>query len=260
MNIRSLSDALSARFPEKDRASFDFDGLQVCPDEGREVRRIVTALDVTRESVAAAIDSGADLLLTHHPILFSPVRTLDPASSMDADLATTLLKNSVALITLHTRFDAGLGGINDTLAEKLGLTCVTPFGTADEPTPLGRIGNLKMPLSPEEFAQEVGRVLGTHVLLTSGESPVLRTVVVGGAAGDYLEATLESDADAIVTGELSHHRRLLAAYRKKTVIEAGHFGSEIVFCEAAERVLLEIDPTLDVCAFSKTPHEVAILP
>ena len=258
MNIRSLSDALTARFPEEDRASFDFDGLQVCPDEEREVRRIVTALDVTKESVAAAIDCGADLLLTHHPILFSPVRTLDPASSMDANLATTLLKNGIALITLHTRFDAGVGGINDTLAKKLALDSPLPFGTDDEPTKLGRIGDLKKPLSPEEFAKEVSRALGTHVLLTDGKRPVRRTVVVGGAAGDYLEATLESDADAIVTGELSHHRRLLAAYRGKTVIEAGHFGSEILFCEAVKAVLETLDPTLDVRAFRDTPHEVCI--
>lgn len=259
MNVRELYNRLNELYPEEHRSSFDFDGLQICADEAREVRRIVTALDVTRQSVQTAVKRHADTLITHHPIFFSGTRTLDPLSSMDADLATQLMRHSINLITLHTRFDAGVGGINDTLCEKLGLTDVVPFGLPDEPIPLGRIGRLPEPMAPFEFTCEVTEALDNYTLMTYGHFMIERVLVVGGAAGDYLPAFLQSDADALVTGELSHHRRLQIFHAKKTAVEASHYGSEVIFCEAIGKVLSRIDENLKVMAFPETPHEQCVV-
>ena len=257
MNLQELYRALCARFPEEDRASFDLDGLQLAPDLSREVKTILTALDVTRESVAAAKEIGADLLLTHHPILFSGVRTLDPTSSMDAENATALLTGGIAHISLHTRFDAGKGGINDTLARKLGLTDICIFGTEEDPA-LGRRGVLKEPMSSEDFARFVADTLGTHVLLTKGRDTVETVAVVGGAAGDFLDAFTQTNLDALVTGEVAHHRRLLASHAHKTLLEASHYGSEILFCEAIQTVLGELPLSAKIVPFINTPHEICI--
>lgn len=257
MTIQALYDALCTRFPESARASFDFDGLQLCPEPQKDVETIVCALDVTRESVEAAIGNHATVLITHHPIFFAGVRTLDPSSSMDAELATELLKNGVAHISLHTRFDAGEGGINDTLAKKLVLENVLPFGTEEEPT-LGRQGELKEAMNSEAFAQFVADTLSTHVLFTSGNETVKRVAVVGGAAGDFLDAFVKTDLDALVTGEVAHHRRLLISHEQKTLVEASHYGSEIVFCEAIAKVLSDLNAAADVISFTGTPHERSI--
>ncbi len=257
MNLQDLYRALCARFPEEGRCAFDLDGLQLAPDLSREIKTVVCALDVTRESVSAAKKAGAELLLTHHPIFFSGVRTLDPGSSMDAENATELLTSGIAHISLHTRFDAGEGGINDTLAKKLSLSDVRPFGTAEEPT-LGRCGILKDKMTSEDFARFVADALGTHVLFTSGSDTVRSVAIVGGAAGDFLDAFVETDLDALVTGEVAHHRRLTVSHANKTLLEASHYGSEIVFCEAIEAVLAELIPTAEIVPFVDTPHEICI--
>lgn len=258
MNVRTLYQALCEAFPEETRASFDLDGLQLCPEEGREIRHIVTALDVTRESVEEAKRRGAELLVTHHPILFSAVRTLDPCSSMDAQNATELLKSGIALISLHTRFDAACGGINDTLCKKLTLENVRPFGLTDDPIPLGRVGYLPEALSAEEFANKVTLALDTHVLLTTAARPIKSVAVVGGAAGDYLDAWVNTDVDALLTGEVAHHRRLLASHAGKVLAEAGHWGTEHVFCEAIAPFLKKLVPSAEITAFLQTPHEVCV--
>lgn len=258
MTQRELYDALTARFPLKCAAPYDFDGLQICPDETRPVRRVVCALDLTSDSVQKAKESGADLLITHHPIFFGGIRTLDPAFSHDTKNATALLAAGIAHISLHTRFDAGDGGINDTLAAKLRLTDVEGFGTDDEIRKLGRIGNTA-PVSSREFAAFCARTLGTHVLLTDAGNTVRRVAAVGGSAGDYLDLFLLSDADALVTGEVSHHHRIAANEAGKTLIEAGHYGSEIVFCEAITKVLLSLEDAPEIIPMTDTCHEVCIL-
>lgn len=259
MTIRTLYDALCERVPLSQSAAFDLDGLQLCPDPAREVRRIVCALDVTEDSVRYAIDAQADLLLTHHPILFSPVRTLDPDSSMDAKNATALLAAGIAHISLHTRFDAAEGGINDTLAALFGLSDPTGFGHADEPVPLGRQGDVPAQ-SAEDFARTVADALGCHVSLVDAGNPVRRVAVVGGSAGDYAELLLDSDADLLVTGELAHHRLLAAAQAGKSVVCAGHYHTEICFVSAVRPLLEQLAGEADILPFYDTAHERCIAP
>ncbi|MBR6530694.1 MAG: Nif3-like dinuclear metal center hexameric protein [Clostridia bacterium] len=261
MTVRSFYLALCERYPEENRSSFDFDGLQLCPDENREVKTVLVALDLTRESVDMAIETGCDVLLTHHPILFSGVRTLDPSSNMDAENATRLITHGIAHISLHTRFDGGKGGINDALAKKLGLTCIKPFGIdANDPFPLGRKGELEHEMQPKDFAAFAASVLGCHVLLTDGGNTVKRVAVLGGAAGEFTERFVEEgDCDALLTGEVAHHRKLLVAHARKTLAEAGHYGSEKIFIEAILPVISDVDPAIATAPFFDTAHEICVL-
>ncbi len=257
MTIRELYAKLEDRFPQDLRASFDLDGLQLCADEVRDIRRIVCALDVTSESVEYALTQKADLLITHHPLFFSPIRTLDTAESYEARCATRLLQAGISHISLHTRFDAGVGGINDTLAKVLGLVDIVPFGTPDEVMGLGRIGTV-CACTAREFARHCAKKLSTHVLVTDAQNEIRRVAVVGGAAGDYLELFLDSDADLLVTGELNHHRRIAARQAHKSVVEAGHYGSEILFTEAITAVLKPLLEQAQILPFVDTPHEACI--
>ena len=257
-DIRSFYEALCRLYPERDACPGDTDGLQICPEPDRPVRRVLCALDLCASSVNAAKRVGADLLLTHHPIFYGGVRTLDPDRHPENRSVCDLILSKIAHISLHTRFDAGNGGMNDTLCAILGLKNVSETGLPDEPRKLARVGDLETPCTPEAFAEFVSGSLDTDVLLTDGGRTIRRVLVVTGGGKDYADLFFHSDADAFLSGELSHHVRVDAADLKKTVLEAGHYGTEKIFLQAIAPVVKRIDDTIELFFCPDTPHEIAI--
>jgi dinuclear metal center YbgI/SA1388 family protein len=197
---------------------------------GESVERVLIALDATMAVADEAIDDGFDMILAHHPTLFTPVKALDHRHSTDAVLMK-LIQAGISLYAAHTTFDKAEGGINDMLANRLGLTdTVMAAGPEDG---LMRVGKLPRSLDVSAFAEHVKRVLDTdavHMSEYCGKT-VCTVAVLGGSGGDFAAAAKAAGADALVTGEAKHHHFLEAAALELLLIEAGHYATEHGFVD-----------------------------
>ncbi len=187
----------------------------------KDIRKVLVALDCTCEVASEAVEGGYDMVLTHHPKLFSPVKRLLPE---DPELAPlfTLIKHDIGLYAAHTNLDAAPDGVNDCLARTLELSDITPL----PPDMLGRIGTYAPGGNIGEFARHTAHALKTCIRVTDAGVPVSRVALVGGAGGDDILAAFEAGADTFVTGEAKHHQALNAKQLGINLIVAGHFETE----------------------------------
>ena len=239
MTVRELYAALCRDYPEALSAPWDHDGVMVAPDLDAPVRHVLCALDVTEATVAHAKAIGADLILSHHPMLFRPVSSVSGDSPTGRKLAE-LLCAGISVLSFHTRADAAPGGVNDLLARALGLCEVTGFADG-----LGRIGSLPAPLTLEDFCAAVRRALGAPLLLIgNGGRAVSRVAVLGGSGKDELGAAIAAGADTYLSGRLSYETVNEAADLGINLIEAGHFYTEAPLPRSWARTLPERYPGL----------------
>lgn len=248
MTVAELYRALSERIPGEYSASFDNDGLSCCPDGTRRVRRVLVALDATEETVRTAADGNYDVLLTHHPLIFSPLKALNGEDAVSRKLLT-LAAAGVAAMAFHTRLDALPGGVNDVLAGLFGLTDVTPFGVAGEPL-CGRVGNLPQETEAADFAELVKEKLHTPRVILAGKGKVRRVAVLGGEGKDDIEAARAAGADLFLSGRLGYHRMLDAPEDGMCMIEAGHFATEVPVLALLAEFVRELTPGAEVTVLS----------
>lgn len=236
MTVREFYKALCAIIPRELGCDWDVDGLNVCPDPEREVRRVLVALDATNEVVDKAVSEGYDVIFTHHPMLFGGLKNV-VADDYDGAKVIKLCKSGVSAISFHTRIDAAKGGVNDKLASLVGLENVEIVG--DER--IMRVGTLAKPISAGEFAAKVKEVLGAPAVLCADAGvPVHRVAVVGGSGKSELELALASGADTFLTGELKYSQYCDAD--KLNLLVAGHFYTEQPICARLCALIAEVDP------------------
>lgn len=235
MTVQAVYDYLNERAPFATAEEWDNPGLLV-GDPKQDVTGILVALDATVGALEAAEAMGANLLVTHHPVIFAPLKRLEGSS-----LPYRLAQASVSLIAAHTNLDKAEGGVNDTLAARLGLTDLSV--AADGYT---RIGRLPQPMSAKAFAAHVAQVLDTTVRY-NGEKTVSTVAVCGGGGGDFITDCIGC-ADAYVTGEVKHHEWLAAADRIQ-VVEAGHYATEVPVVDTLCGWLQEAFPTVMVTPY-----------
>lgn len=224
MTVHDLYCTLDKLYPRSLSCSWDNDGLMVCADLSCEVKRVLLALDATNDAIAYAVREGCQVLLTHHPMLFRPLKNITP-DSLNGERTLSALKADLAVISLHTRLDAGGDGVNDALVDALGLTSSGTFGDDESPA-LGRLSCLEKEMTPSEFSAFVKEKLGAPVVHYTGNRMVKNVAVVGGGGKDFIYPALTAGADTLLTGEVSYNSVLDAADDGINVIEAGHYFTE----------------------------------
>lgn len=243
ITIKDILTALEAFAPFATAEEWDNSGL-IVGDENQTVTSIVTALDVTPSVIEQAKRLGAQLIVSHHPVIFNPITRLNTA-----DPAYQLANHDIAAIAVHTNGDKAQGGVNDRLAVLLGLLGVT---VAEDG--MTRIGRLPESMSSQEFAQYTAKALHTAVRVKSGTDTVGIVAVCGGAAAD-LVIPLLSQVDAAVTGEVKHHEWLQVP-TQKTLVDGGHYATEIAMAAVLASYLLTQFPTLRITVADETaPYE-----
>lgn len=203
---------------------------------GDTVSRVLIALDATPAVAKEAKDKNCDMLLVHHPLLFSPLKSLSFDNAADAVLMT-LIRSNISLYAAHTTFDRAQGGIGDALAQRLGLCDVMTVPDAGEM--LMRVGELEQTLNKSELVTHVKQVLAVEaVKVSAGDFDGIKHVaVVGGSGGDFVAAAKSAGAQVLVTGEAKHHHFIEAAAAGLLLIEAGHFHTECAFAERIDMSL-----------------------
>ena len=242
MTVREIYERLCEKIPESLREEWDNDGLMCSSDDTLEVNRALVTLDVTEEAVDYAISNGFNLILSHHPLIFRPVKNITEDNNVSRKLIK-LIKSDVVVISLHTRADKVPGGVNDILADILGIKEPLPFGDGA----LGRIGNLSEELTVEDFSYLLKGLLDCDgVKVGDALIPVQRVAVVGGDGKDYVSAALTAGADTYVSGRLSYNIMAEAAELGINLIEAGHFFTEQPVTAYFQSLLMRLDPLMYV--------------
>jgi dinuclear metal center YbgI/SA1388 family protein len=244
----ALSEVVAAferLYPPQSALSWDRVGL-VSGDLGQPVSLVHFAVDPTLAVIDEARAAGADLLVTHHPLLLHGVHSVSTSSAKGASV-TSLIRNDIALYVAHTNADVASPGVSDALADACSLLDVEPLESANGMSPgVGRVGSLAVPLTLREFAQKLGEVLpqaaGGIRVAGPADALVRRVAVVGGAGDDMFEAVRASGADVYVTADLRHHPVLEAREEARGgtpyLVDAGHWATEWMWLAAARSELL----------------------
>ena len=218
MTVKELYDMIDRIAPFSTQMEGDNSGFLV-GSAAQEVTGILFALDVTEPVIEEAAALSAQLIVTHHPLMFDPLRTLTD-DDYEARLIRRLAREDISLIAAHTCLDRSPGGVNDTLAELCGLTEVTGEG-------FFRCGLLPAPLSVWEYAEQLKAALRTEVRLMGPGDAVIRKVgLCSGSGGSEWPAAAETGCDAFVSGEIKHHFGLAMAGSGIVGLECGHFATE----------------------------------
>jgi dinuclear metal center YbgI/SA1388 family protein len=230
--LREVIAALDARYDPALAEPWDAVGL-VCGDPDEPVRRVLFAVDPVAEVVDEVLATGADLLVTHHPLLLTAVHGV-PADDPKGRVVHRLIRAGAALFVAHTNADRAAGtGVNDALAAVLGLRDAVPLErTGDDPrTGLGRVGTLAEPTTLRGFAEQVAAALpataGGVRIAGNPDRPVHTVAVCGGSGGSLLPAAEAAGADVLLTSDLKHH--MVSEWQQSprpAVCDVAHFATE----------------------------------
>ncbi len=239
--------------PRELAMAWDNVGLLV-GDPAQEVRRVLVALDITQGVAEEAVSLGAQMIVSHHPVMncaWHEVQTLR-ADDAQGRLLRYLVRHGLAACCMHTNLDAAAGGVNEVLAQKLGLSDLKML-TEEK---IGRIGTLKCEIPLVEFTHSVIELLRCNGLrYVDAGRPVHRVAVGGGACGCYIPQAIAAGCDTFVTSDLKYNDFLDT--EGLNLIDAGHFPTENVVCPALRDRLAEAFPAVDVLC--STSHSCEII-
>lgn len=229
MNVQNIFDFLNEKFPTDTACDFDNVGLLV-GDPNAEVTKAVVALDCTPSAVNTATQNGCQLIITHHPVIFDPLKRVLAGSAV-----YEVIKSGISVISMHTNLDVGVGGVNDCLSSALSLENVTKVAAADGY--LLNIGEPTSPLYPDGLAEYIKEKLGGTVKYVGAERQIKRVLLCSGSGGSYLGEVLRKDCDALITADVKHNQFLEAQRLGISLFDAGHFDTEDVVTEPLKRLL-----------------------
>ncbi len=231
MNVIDLYGHLQNLIPRELSCDWDNDGIMCMPSPMKEVKRVLLALDATAGAVKYAAENGFDLIVTHHPMIFRPIK------SVTDDRFMTLIKNDVSVFSFHTRLDAVEGGVNTALAEVLGLYDTERFGDDG----LGVIGSVDA-VTDRDFVKAAKEKLGAPTAdAVLFDKTVTRVAVVGGDGEHYISAARAAGADLYISGRLSYNDLTDASPYGMSMAALGHFYTENPVLDKLEKAIKEAD-------------------
>lgn len=214
--VNDIYEYLQTFAPLELQLGFDNAGIQI----GRlsnSVTRVLLALDVTSEVVSEAAELGAELIVSHHPLIFTPIKNITD------DTLLRLAREDIAVISMHTNLDIAEGGVNDVL---LALFNAERKDYLDEDN-CGRVGELAQELDLSEFLIECKAALNANGLrYYDAGRRVKRIAVMGGSGGDYVADAVNKGCDTYITADIKHHQFLLAKELNINLIDADHYCTE----------------------------------
>lgn len=240
--------AMESLWPLRLQAGWDASGVVAGRPE-QQIRRIHWAVDPVQAVADEAVEMGADLLVTHHPLFLKPVNSM-AATTFKGKVVHTLIEHSCALITAHTNADSAVGGVSDVLAEILGLENVEPLATTEDGLAeegIGRVGTLQQAMRLEEFATRVYSAMPAvagGVRVAGDPNGIVSKIAITGGAGDSLfDQVRQHEADVYITADLRHHpasearEQAMMSSDRPYLIDVSHFASEWLWLPAGANAL-----------------------
>lgn len=267
--------AVEELWPESLAENWDEVGL-VAGHPSAPVTKVMFAVDPTLEVIEEAVEWGAELLITHHPLLLKGVTSV-AATTPKGRAVHRLIESGTALLTVHTNGDSAVGGVSDVLADALGLQDAAPLTVAANGLPeegIGRVGDLAAAMTLGDFAARVFGILPSvagGVRVSGDKDGLVRRVAVCGGAGDSLfNEVRASNADVYVTADLRHHpaseAREAALNGRPYLVDVSHFASEWLWLPAAAAALGNVladqghDVEIQVSTTNSDPWDFILTP
>ena len=232
MKIKEIVAVIDSFAPFAEAQKWDNSGFLVGSPEAPVSKAVVT-LDITAGAIDYARSVGAELIVSHHPVIFHALSALHPTMP-----SYQLAQSGIAAIAAHTNLDICDGGVGDCLAAALGLKNIR---SCDEP--FLKLGDLSQPLSAEEFAAHCAQKLGTPVRLHKGCEPITTVAVGGGSCGEFARVAEAAGAQVLVSGEIRHNHYIDEI--SMTLVEAGHYATEQPVIEPFAARLRELCPAVE---------------
>ena len=252
MKVKEILGALEEFAPLALQDGYDNAGLQIGLAEDAEATGALLCLDVTEDVVDEAVLRGCNLIVSHHPLLFQPLKRITSHDHVGRTVAKAI-QHGITIYAAHTNLDSAYGGVNFKMAEKLGLVSpqwLSPkesyrrgssYVTAGE----GLIATLPMALSQREFMERVKEVFRLRSLRVnaSTKEKISRVALCGGSGAFLIPKAIEMGADAFLTGEIGYHR-FFGYEDNLLLLEIGHFESEQYTLEVLRDIILKKAATL----------------
>lgn len=232
MKCKDIIQELEKLSPKEYALEWDNVGLLVGKEES-EVNRILIALDPTLEVIKEAINLKADLLITHHPLLFSPVKKITLNDAIGQKLFL-LIEHGISCYAMHTNFDV-IGGMADLAGEKLRLLNQEPLEETElyngNPVGIGKVGELQEEVSIKTLAKQVKELFSLDTLMVYGDmnQHVKRVAISPGSGKSMIKEARKKGAQVLITGDIGHHEGIDAVEMNVAILDATHFGLEKMF-------------------------------
>ncbi len=252
MKVKDVVRTLERFAPLPLQESYDNAGLQIGLTEEQDVSGVLLCLDVTEDILHEATETGCNMVISHHPLFFRPIRKIAD-DSMVGRCTQIAIRNNIAIYSAHTNLDNAKGGVNYEIARKLDLEDVKflkPMDGNDGGS--GAIGNLPETMQCQELLDLLANTFKVKAIMHNNYScdwhpanGIKRVAVCGGAGEFLLEEAIKQGAQAFITGEMGYHRYF--SHEKDLLIAVlGHYQSEQFTMDLLERILLSNNPTLRI--------------
>lgn len=242
MTVKDVFDFLNSRFPTESACDFDNVGLLI-GNPGQTVNKAIVSLDCTIHTITEAAKNNCELIITHHPVIFDPLKNI-----ISGTVPYEAIKNNVSVISMHTNLDIGTGGVNDSL-------CDVVFDS--KPETVTALDGYKLkkcrifPVLPKDFAKHLKAKLNGRVKFNNTNKPITNVLVCSGSGGGYIAEAESLGCDAFLTADVKHNQFLEAEHLGIALFDAGHFNTEDVVVEPLKELLQTEFPKI---GFLSTHH------
>ncbi len=226
--VKNIFDYLNLKYPVETAREFDNPGLLV-GDGNAVLKKAVVSLDCDINTVEFAKKIGANLIVTHHPVIFNGLKNV-----LSGSVVYELVKNNISVISMHTNLDIAAGGVSEHLCKVLRLTNIVPF-TAHDGFVI-RSADCSI-TDGEDLAAHIKSMLGGAARYVNSGKPIKRVLVCSGSGGDFLQDVIDGGFDALIAGDIKHNVFIAAINAGVSVFDAGHYQSENIIVEPLCREL-----------------------
>lgn len=249
MLCKEIINVLEAAYPGSFAMDWDNVGLLV-GREDKEVRRIYVALDATGQVIRQAVAWRADMLITHHPMIFTGLKKINNRDFIGARVLQ-LIQNDISYYAMHTNYDVlGMAELSGKMMDFTDMEILEVTSREGEAEGIGRVADLGRPVSLGELCRIVKERFHLGAVKVFGEvdQEVKRPAISPGAGKSMIGAALDKQADVLITGDIDHHTGIDAVAQGLAVIDAGHYGIEHIFIEDVRGFLEKKLPAVEVAA------------
>ena len=242
--VRDVARVIEDFAPLSIQEGWDNSGLCIgSPDAA--VSSVLLGLDCTPELVDEAVECGADMIVTHHPLIFSGLKKISPEDPV-GEAVIKAVKAGISIYAAHTSADKVVAGVSGAMAARLGLNDVEILEEDGDGTGLGVVGNLPEPLTSEEAVRYVKERFGLKAMRTSRplDTKISRVAMCGGSGGSLIGAAMKSGAQLYLSGDISYHN--FFTREGFMIMDIGHYESEIEIVDILFSLIKKNFPTFAV--------------
>ncbi|WP_294065497.1 Nif3-like dinuclear metal center hexameric protein [uncultured Fusobacterium sp.] len=234
LKAKDIIGNLEKKYPKANAESWDNVGL-IVGKLNQEVRKVQLSLDATDKAIENAIKNGAELIITHHPMIFKPVKTITTMDNLGRKIIK-IIENNRSLYAMHTNLDSSKNGLNDYILNLLGVenSKVIDVNEFDSEVGIGRLYTLSKELSIDEYATFVKnslKIKNIRIISENREKTIKKIALINGSGMSYWRKVKSLGADLFITGDIGYHDALDAKEAGINVFDIGHFESENCFVE-----------------------------